>query len=237
MAESLSPWYCHTSHTIRRDFVSKCSSRWQSTGQGSENMVGNRPVMNHRNCTAVRTLARMCVKRHRNCIDPEQLGNGTYEEEVGKTAWDQELRTIDCEFCIMRWCLLTKGFSKSIPPTAQSISINPCSQYASALTTHHSVSLRYPNRSICPHRHPPAILNRGDREKNISPLQLPPTASQSHPQKVKLVSKNGPHVPIILHILHNQSEWLISNLPPGLKTFNDVITSSPHLKNIFSHFS
>jgi len=51
-----------------------------------------------------------------------------------------------------------------------------------------------------------------------------------HQQKVKLVSKNGPHAPILLHILHKLSERLVRDLPTCFEAFNDVIASSRHLK-------
>jgi hypothetical protein len=50
-----------------------------------------------------------------------------------------------------------------------------------------------------------------------------------HQQKVKLVSENGRHTPILLHILHKYSERLICNLPSCFEAFNDVIASSRHL--------
>jgi len=44
-----------------------------------------------------------------------------------------------------------------------------------------------------------------------------------HQQKVKLISENRPHAPIILHVVHKQSEQLICNLPPSLEAINDGI--------------
>jgi hypothetical protein len=56
----------------------------------------------------------------------------------------------------------------------------------------------------------------------------------SHQQKVKLVSENGPHPPILLHIVHKYFELFILNLPPCFKGFNDVITSTRYLKSVLS---
>jgi hypothetical protein len=55
----------------------------------------------------------------------------------------------------------------------------------------------------------------------------------SHQQKVKLVSENGPHPPILLQIVHKYFELFILNLPPCFKGFNDVITSTRYLITCF----
>jgi len=61
----------------------------------------------------------LAVRNHTNGVDLQQLG---------KSAWDQQLGKIDCVFCIMR-CLSTLEFPKYIPPVAQFISIIPVSPY------------------------------------------------------------------------------------------------------------
>jgi hypothetical protein len=56
-----------------------------------------------------------------------------------------------------------------------------------------------------------------------------------HQRKGKLGSENRPHTQILLHILYKLSVRLMCNLPLWFEQFNDVIVSSQHLKNVFSH--
>jgi len=58
-----------------------------------------------------------------------------------------------------------------------------------------------------------------------------------HQQKAKLVAKNGADTPMLLHILPKSSEQLFCNLLPCFEAFNDVIMSSQHFNNLFSHLS
>jgi len=58
---------------------------------------------------------------------------------------------------------------------------------------------------------------------------------EAHKQKVQLVSENGLHALMIIHIVLKSLEWLIWNLPLCFEAFNDVIMSSPHFKNLFGH--
>jgi hypothetical protein len=54
-------------------------------------------------------------------------------------------------------------------------------------------------------------------------------------QNVKLVSKNGVHTLILLHILHKSFEWHSCNLPPCCEVFNNVVTLSQYCNILFNY--
>ena len=100
-----------------------------------------------------------CLRNHTHCVDLWKLG---------KSAWDQELRKIQCVFrCLMRWCLSTPGSPIYILPVAQSISAIPVSPYT-------------------PRRLPLVKLSGGGGEKQIflsrhlhGPVQTEPVQSKT----------------------------------------------------------
>jgi len=93
----------HTSHGIRREFLTKRGSGPRNVGKGWADLKGYLAMMNHT-----------------NSVDLWKLGN---------SVWDQELGKIDCVFHIMRWCLSTRRSPKYILPVPESISGIPLSLY------------------------------------------------------------------------------------------------------------
>jgi len=85
----------------------------RTIGKGWENINGYQAMMNDKNCVGSMNAWQVCVRNHRNCVDPWKLGKG---------AWDQEMGKKECVFCIMQWCLSTQVFPNYILPVAEFIS-------------------------------------------------------------------------------------------------------------------